>query len=479
MSRSKQSLSSYHLTTLNLGDLVPINVLPVLPGDTIGHVTNLLLRVSPLAAPVMHQVDVRIHHFYVANRTIWNDNDGTDWEEFITGGEDGMNTDTVPIITTDGVAGGLLDHMGVPPVAAVEVNALPVRAVNFIWNEFYRDQDLQIKRLEDDLTLPKCAWEKDYFTTARPWSQKGPAVSIPVGSSAPITSDAIAGVDMGIISTNQSGTLKLMPAASTNVTMGSGTAGATNAMYADLSNAEGADPIDVRTAWGLQRFMENAAKYGSRYPEKMRQLGSHYKGLMDRPIYLGGGNQAINFSEVIQTAQDASDRAFGVGDLYGHGIAATRSNKYAKRIDEHGYVISLLSVRPRTLYQDGVHREWLKLDREDFHDPYLEFVGAQTIQNHELKFGDALGKDTFGYTDRYDEYRQGHNIVTSEMRDVLDYWHLGRQFATLPVLNDSFVTCTPSKRIFNEQTQDSLWVMAHHKIAAHRNISKRASTRTF
>ncbi|AXL14888.1 major capsid protein [Microviridae sp.] len=462
MRRSKQSLSGYNLLTCDMGQVVPVCLRPVLPGDLISHQTNMFMRVTPMAAPVMHQVDARIHHFYVANRTIWDD-----WEDFITGGEDGMNADVVPTYTTTGNSKDLWDYFGVPPVASIGLNALPIIAFNRIWNEFYRDQDLQIARADDDVTIPKCAWGRDYLNTARPWSSKGPQVSIPVGDKAYVKTDWQASQN-NTMSSDTGGNHY-----STDVS----TQAAQFRLYADLQTAEGADPIDVRTAWGMQRFMEEAARFGSRYPEKMRRLGSQYQGLLERPEFLGGGSQAINFSEVLQTANDTNDRPFGVGDLYGHGIAATRTNRYKRRIDEHGYVISLLSVRPTSLYQDGVEREWLRSDREDFHDPFLEDVGMMPVYNGEVDLGHAAGhKEIFGYQDRYDDYRQGRNQVTAEFRDVLDYWHLGRQL-TDPMLNGSFVECTPSKRIFNEQTMDSLWIMCHNKINAFRNIGKRARTR--
>jgi hypothetical protein len=431
----------------------------------------MFMRVTPMAAPVMHEVQARIHHFYVANRTIW---DG--WEDFITGGEDGMNADVIPTYVTTGTPHDLWDYLGVPPVNGISLNALPIIAFNRIWNEFYRDQDLQTERADNDVTIPQCAWGRDYLNTARPWSQKGPAVSIPLGDSAPIASTAIGGdgqIQYVLDGNGQAKRLQEQGAAA--VVLGSSSGN--TPLYADLSQATGGDPIDVRTAWGMQRFMEEAARYGSRYPEKMRRLGSLYQGLLERPEFLGGGQQSVNFSEVLQTANDTTDRAFGVGDLYGHGIAATRSNRYKRRIDEHGYVISLLSVRPVSLYQDGVEREWLRSDREDFHDPFLENVGMMPIYNGEVDLGHSSGhKEVFGYQDRYDDYRQGRNKVTGEFRGTLDYWHLGRQL-TDPTLNASFVECNPSKRIYNEQASHSLWVMCHNKINVIRNISKRARTR--
>ena len=450
----------YKLTTCNLSQLIPIGLYPVLPNDVVMQSSNVFARVTPLAAPVMHQVDVRIHHYYCANRVLW---DG--WEDFWTGGEDGMNTATIPTTNTTGVSKDLLDHLGIPPNAGagIAISQLPIIMYNRIVNENYLDQDLQTERADLDTTIAQICWEKDYASTARPWTQKGPAISIPLGDQAPITNSDTASTDYTDVSTD----------ASNNVFAGVGAQqNPSRQLFADLANADGANPIDVRRAWGIQRFMENAARYGSRYPEKLRQLGSNYQGLLERPEFLGGGSQAIDFSEVLQTANDASDRDFGIGDMYGHGMASMRTNKFARRIDESGYVMSLLSVRPKTIYQDGVDREWLKLDREEFHDPFLEEIGMQPLYNGELDLDHSAGpREVFGYTDRYEEYRKMNSCVTGEFRDTLNYWHLARSL-TDPVLNGSFVESNPSKRIFQEQTSDSLWIMCQHRISMMRNLSK-------
>lgn len=463
-----------------MGQLLPIGCVPVLPGDMIGHHTNALVRVTPMAAPVMHQVDVRIHHFYVANRTLW---DG--WEQFITGGDDGMNTDQVPTIDAGlSAPGNLLDYLGIPPGSTGNINALPLYAANACYNEFYRDQDICPTVLNTDTKVKKIAWGKDYFTTARPWTHKGPAVTIPIGDKAEIHTDNSTTDNISIYSTTQQAWRDINSGATANDRLHlNGSAGSvTRKMYADLTSAAGADPIDVRKAWGLQRFMENAARFGNRYPEKMRQLGSTYRGLMDRPLYLGGGSQAISFSEVLQTAPEAAaQRAFGVGDLYGHGIAPMRTNKYAHKCQEHGYIMSFLSARPKSIYQAGIEREFLKRDREDFHDPYLEFVGQQEVWNGELDGSHTTPYGTFGYSDRYEEYRGHPSNVCGEFRDTLDYWHMGRKYdlQSPPVLNQDFIECTPTKRIYNEQTQHPLWIMVSHRIAAHRNIARTSTPRLF
>ena len=465
--RNKFRFNPYRLATMEMGQLYPIGLLPVIPNDVVGMNTSVFMRVTPLAAPVMHRCDVRVHHYYASNRILW---DG--WEDFFTGGEDGMNQDTIPQIPTTGVSGDLLDHLGIPPGAGpgININSLPIIMYNRIVNENYRDQDLQDPRDDLDTTIARICWEKDYRSTAREWSQKGPAISIPLGDRAPIKSDGVGGNAPSILDAND--VPRNLTADTADALLDATPAGTLFDTFADLSQADGADPIDVRRAWGIQRFMENAARFGSRYPEKLRQLGSHYKGLLERPEFLGGSSTALNFSEVLQTANDDAATE-GVGDLYGHGIASMRGNKFARRMDESGYVMTLLSVRPKTLYANGVDREWLKLDREEFHDPFLEDIGMQPVYNGELDLDHTAGtRGVFGYSDRYQEYRDGpQSSVTSEFRDIFNYWHLGRELED-PTLDASFVECNPSKRIFQEQTQNPLWCMAQHHIAVHRNLTK-------
>ncbi len=478
-----------------MGQLVPISTVEVLPGDTIQHNTNALVRVSPLAAPVMHPVSARIHHFFVPNRIIW---DG--WENFITGGPDGMDAQTVPqyTMTTEGngsdPTGELPDYMGVPIVNGMEINELPIRAFNLIYNEFYRDQDLAVERVQDDTSIPQIAWGKDYFTTCRPWTQKGPDITVPLGDKAPITGIGVQSGASYAASTPQvresNGVARTyaadqlvttdVPSAGENVFIEENPdfAGFPN-IFADLANATGADINDVRKAFAIQRYQEARARYGSRYTEYLRYLGVNPKDArLQRPEFLGGGTTQLNFSEIMQTS-NGTDPRFGVGDLYGHGIGAMRSNRYRRHIEEHGFIISLLSVRPRSIYNQSVHRQWLRLDKEDFYQKELAQIGQQEVLNSELFASTEAngGRDTFGYQDRYMEYRSVPSGVSAEFRDVLNYWHMARDFASQPVLNQSFTDCVPTKRIHNEQTADALWITTQHKMVARRIVPRNASPR--
>ncbi len=484
--RNKFSLSNFNLFTGEMGKLIPIQVLELLPGDTIQCQTRALLRVTPLAAPVMHKVDVRIHHWFVPNRITADDN-GKRWEDFITGGPNGTDTSTVPTIATDGVESNLMDYMGLPPNApGVDVSQYPIMAYNFIFNEFYRDQDTVAERDPLDLTVANIAWEKDYFTTCRPFSQRGPSLSLPVGDSAPLYSEADFSGAPGqanelSIHNQQGGPLHLMGTADPHLIGSDTTTGTGAELFADLSNATGIDAIEFREFFALQRFAEARARYGARYTEYLRYIGSNYKGTLDRPEYLGGGTKSIDFSEIMQTAPDVTGpeerHEFGVGDLYGHGISAMKSNRFRRTIDEHGYMISVLSVRPKAVYSNGIERHWLKQDREDFFQKELEAIGQMEVLDNELFANSENMLSVFGFQDRYQEYRYARPHICAEFRNILDYWHMARVFETQPVLNQDFTDCVPTKRIYNEQTTHPLWVMANNQVQARRVVGSNVQPR--
>jgi len=458
--------------------MYPISCVEALPGDTMEQQSNVLLRVSPLAAPVMHPVTARVHHFFCPNRILW---DG--WEDFITGGPDGLNADNPPQIMTTGIKGDLLDYLGLPPVAGISVNALPLMAINLIFNQWYRDQDLVAERDLLDTTIPNIAWAKDYFTSARPWTQKGPDITVPLGQRAPVTGLGKQDQETGGLDVYQAAALidGSSPGGSKSLYVEEDPANpGYPGIFADLSQAIGGNVNDVRKAFAMQRYEEARARYGSRYTEYLRYLGVNPKDArLQRSEMLGGGQAQINFSEVLQTAPepDPATRDFGVSDMYGHGIAALRSNKYRRFIEEHGFIISVLSVRPKAIYTNGIHRSFLRMDKEDYFQKELQFIGQQEVMNNEVYADPANGTDTFGYQDRYSEYREQPSRVSNEFRDVLNYWHLGREFTAPPVLNQSFTDCNPSKRIFNEQTMNGLWVMVQNKIMARRLVNAYSNPR--
>ena len=513
--RSKFSLSHYRLFSGRMGYMMPIGITECLPGDTFQQATSVFLRCSPLVTPVMHPVHVTVHHFFIPTRLTWNK-----WEDFITGGPDGMDVSIMPTIKAPAeggfAIGSLADYLGIPTgIPSLEVCALPFRAYALLYNECYRDQDLEeelpisLESGEDTTTsieLQRCDWARDYFTTARPWPQKGPAVSVPVNSS--IQGLRVEGDGQPVFSVDQPGGtkqwMKLM--LKQNYTEGdggklpnfaaggaplhvgaypdSGEAFKTNLSWqnpalkvvGDSSSGElgSIDINQLREAFALQRFEEHRALYGSRYVEYLRYLGvKSSDARLQRPEYLGGSRQTIQFSEVLQTAPGGDDP---VGALKGHGIGAMRTNRYRRFFEEHGYVITIMMVRPISVYMQGLSRMWNRRVKEDYFQRELQHIGQQEVLTKELYAGNSEGPtadDTvFGYQNRYDEYRWHESYVSGEFRTILNSWHMARDFANEPTLNADFINAVPTTRIFAAQENDTLYCMANHSIQARRLMSK-------
>lgn len=492
MKRAKHSLSNYKLLSCDLGELVPIGITEVLAGDSIQQSTNALIRAAPLLSPVMHPVNVSISHWFVPHRLIWED-----WEKFITGGPDGMDASVFPTIamppSTGAAVGSLADYLGVPTgVANLPVSALPFRAYAMIFNEWFRDQDL-VTPLTIDITsgadtttntaLQNGAWEKDYFTSSRPWEQKGPSITVPLGTTAPVK-----GINIESGNTAATGKTGFGVLASDDVTSGQPVWDAGNADYliraqsaaavsntnrpqifADLTGASAVTVNVLREALALQRYEEARARYGSRYTEYLQYLGVRSSDArLQRPEYLGGGRQTIQFSEVLQTSEGTDP----VGTLRGHGISSMRSNRYRRFFEEHGYVITLLTARPKTIYASGLPRHWNRRTKEDFWQKELEHIGQQEVLNKEVYAAHASPDGVFGYQDRYDEYRRTFSTIAGEFRSTLNFWHFARIFGSSPALNADFVKCVPTEQPFAVPSEDVLYIMAKHSIQARRLVCR-------
>lgn len=489
MKRSPHNLSHTKLLSCSMGECVPIACVDVLPGDTVQHATSLLLRAAPLLAPVMHPVHARVHHFFVPFRLLWDNGKDDSWEAFITGGHDGLDASVFPTITFNNISqGSLADYFGVTPGVASDraISAMPFRGYSMIWNEYFRDQNLQTELTIDttggtdtttNTTLQNVCWEKDYFTSARPWTQLGAEVSLPLGTEAPVQADgnfklqnAAGTVNRNLRFTN----------ATTDVTWDSDPGVTDGTKYesglkTNLSAATAATINELREAWAIQRYEEARARYGARYTEYLRYLGVRPSDArLQRPEYLGGGKATIQFSEVLQQGVTTSGTPnTGVGSLLGHGIGAVRSNRYRRFFEEHGMVISLLSVLPKTMYVNGTPRSLIKTTKEDYWQKELQHIGQQEVYNREVYAAHTTPAGVFGYQDRYDEYRRCESSVHADFRDTtLNYWHLGRAFSSDPSLNSSFVGANPSTRIFQSASADTLYVMAYHSMQARRMVAK-------
>lgn len=471
-----------------MGFLIPITFYEALPGDILRHSTTALIRMTPLVTPVMHRVFVRIHHFFVPNRLIW-----TDWEDFITGGPDGNNESVPPNFSSTSFSNGSLnDYLGIPPGSygtPVKVSSLPHRAYTLIYNEFYRDQDLSSEIAFPKTSgtdsfylsyqLRKASWPKDYFTTCRPWEQKGDEVVIPVGGTAPVRGigSTIGGFSTSATVRETNGaTSKSYNPASSNIYLQQdpNNAGYPN-VRAYLSEATGIPINNLRLALALQRDMESKAQFGSRYSEVLaHEFGiRNLDARLQRPEYLGGGKSVIQFSEVLST--DGAN----TGDMYGHGISAMRTNSFRRFIPEHGIVMSIMSVLPEPLYTVGLNRSFLRETKEDYFDKTLQFIGEQEVYNKEIQVNHSDREGIFGYQKRYDEYRYIPSSIAADMRSTLNTWHYGREFTGDVALNSTFTDCTPTKRTQADTTAKSMIITAHHNLIAKRQIAKNPMPRTF
>ncbi|UDN67855.1 major capsid protein [robinz microvirus RP_152] len=482
MKRSKMSLSYTHLTSCDMGELIPINVLEVLPGDSIRMNTSALVRAAPMLAPPMHPTDVCIHHWFVPHRLVWSA-----WENFITGGPDGLDASVFPTMNAAAVTQGTLrNYLGLPidagPVPAW--SALPFRSYGLIFNEWYRDQDLQTPLVVStasgvDTTtsqaLQNVNWEKDYFTVSRPWEQKGAAVSIPLSGTGAVTFHQPGATPLDVTLQRAAGGAN----AAIQVVQ-TQTGGATpNPITADVAlSSAGVTVNALRQSLAIQRYQEAAAMYGSRYVEYLARLGVRSSdGRLSRPEYLGGGRQTLQFSEVLQTAADGANP---VSTLRGHGISALRSNSFTRFIEEHGLIITLMYCKPKTIYTSGMAKIWNRRTKFDYWQRELENIGQQPILNKEVRARHASPDATFGYVDRYEEYRRSWSRVSGEFAtSTLDFWHFARAFASDPALNSTFVTSVPTDRPFAVPASDVLYINARHSIKARRLVSAKATPRTF
>lgn len=478
--RFKHNLSNKHSATCKLGELIPVNLTEVLPGDTFMGASTVLVRLMPMLAPMLTKLQASIVHYYIPSRLLWDD-----WEDFITGGETGNEAPTFPTINLGSVAkGSLADYFGIPlGVANTTVNALPFRAYAKIWNEYFMDKDINTDLVistaagvdsTTSVVLKRVNWAKDHFTSAKPWEQRGTAVSLPLGTSAPI--DGLIYPTVGTFTNTADGYDQRTGAAyTTNDLSANGLYGHTgfNNVTADLSSATGASVKELRETFALQKFMERQAMYGGKYSEFLAQMGLvSLDARLQKPEYLAGGSNPIQVSEIIQQGPNF-DANSGVGAMKGHGIGGIKSNRYKRFFPEHGYVMSLLYIRPESHYIDGLARLWSRAARTDFYDRDLASIGMQSVLNKEVYLGHSSPDGVHGYNWRYYDYMSKPNVISGDFRDtVANFWHLARDFSGDTALNQSFVECDPGARVFAEQTEDHAITLTRNSIIARRIVIK-------
>lgn len=465
----------------NMGQLVPTLCQEVVPGDRFTIGCDSMVRFAPLVAPIMHRVDVYMHYFFVPFRILWEN-----WENFITNTEVAGNVPAAPYITLNASNWDALDDFfGIPqPIGPGNINlsAMFHAAYQCIYNEYYRDQNL-VPEVDYTLTdganlgshlrtLRQRAWEHDYFTSALPFEQKGSAVELPLS----------AFPDVNVFSTSTTGggfqTITSAPSNQTVAEQPSATFPTlVNSLYADTSSINPATATinDLRRAFRLQEWLEKNARGGTRYSENIL---AHFgvrspDARLQRPEYITGTKSPIVISEVLNTGGD--EATLPQGNMAGHGVGVTMGQYGSYRATEHGCIIGIMSTMPKTAYQQGVPKQFLKItDFTDHFWPSFAHLGEQEIKQIELYADPATADATFGYTPRYAEYKFNPNRVAGEFRTTLDYWHLGRIFNTAPGLNQTFIECNPSHRVFavTDPTQDKLYCQVLHKIRAERPMPK-------
>ena len=465
--RSVLPRSFEYKTTFDAGYLIPFYCKEVLPADTVKLSLSSLLRLTTPKVPFMDGLYVSFQFFFVPNRLVWDH-----WVNMM--GERRNPDDSIDFLTptidiTNAQNGTLTDYFGLPTNVSgtYKVSALPFRAYNLIFNEWYRDQNLQDSLpvptgdgpdKMSDYKLMRRAKYHDYFTSALPAPQKGPASSISLTGNAPIISEGpvlfngvhVTSAPAGSLtaSGNSVNAVNFRPNAESGLDTRVLELASTSNMYANLENVGDFTINDLRQAWQIQKLLETDMRSGTRYTEVLR---AHFSVLspdarLQRPEYLGGFTRPIAVSPVVQTS--STDTTSPQGNLAALSATFASGRGFTKSFVEHGWIIGLMSVRSDISYQQGVHRQWTRQGRYDYYWPVFAHLGEQPVLNKEIFVqGTAEDDEPFGYQERYAEYRYDQNMITGKLRSTdpqsLDMWHLSQEFENLPTLSEQFIQENP------------------------------------
>lgn len=495
--RSSFDLSHGLKTTFNASELIPILSLEVLPGDTINLRASLFGRMATPIKPILDNLYLETFFFFTPWRQVW--------PNFIKMmGEQESPGDSIDFAIPR-IAGSqpiselsLGDYFGIPIGTiydSVDVSVLPFRCYNKIWNFWFRDENLMAPVLEqtDDQVVSQTEYtiksrrkRRDYITAGLPFPQKGPDVTVSLGQSAPLAYDDIGGQgQLGVIRNDIAGAtsdLENMATDTASQLMIGAAAPTSFPLYADLASAAGISINDLRESIQIQRLLERDARGGTRYPEILR---AHFQvsdpGLLvhQRPLFLGGGKTAINITPVQQTVPKLDTQTIQTpqGNLAAYGTVSDTGHGFTSSFTEHGHILGLVNIRADLTYQQGLERYWSRQTRFDFYWPALSHLGEQQVRNSEVFISNdpLIDGETFAYMPRYDEYRFKQSQITGLFRSdataSLDVWHLAQDFATLPGLNEAFITdAVPMARVEAVPSEPDFLLDVYFKIKAARPL---------
>lgn len=478
--RSKFYIPSDHKLTFNAGELIPIYISEVLPGDTCEMKVSNIIRMATPIFPVMDNAFADVYFFYERDINLWEH-----WAEFngenkLTAWEQPVKYQIPQITSPSGgwAEGTIADYLGLPTkVSNLSVNHLPFRMYCKIWSDWFRDENLKdnvywstgdatvvgsntgsyITESEKGALPLKVAKIHDYFTSALPAPQKGPSVGIPIGTDAPIITKSstidVTGKPAMIWGTNLNGNTvtnaNLAVDASGNTggvqptSLSSGTMTPKN-LWADLSQATLASINALRSAYAVQRFYEAQSRYGSRYTETLRGIWSvtPLDASLHRSEYLGGYRTPINITQVLQTS--STDATSPQGNVAAYSYTPDSQDVFTKSFEQHGYLMGVMCVRTEQTYQQGIERFWNRKSFFDFYVPQLANIGEQAILNKEIyATGTATDDQAFGYQEAWADYRYKPNRVSGQFRSnaatPLDAWHYAQNYNSLPTLSSAWI----------------------------------------
>ncbi|QXP08449.1 MAG: major capsid protein [Arizlama microvirus] len=466
-------------TTFNAGYLIPFLWDEVQPGDTFKVSATAFIRFATLLFPLMDNCRFYTHYFFVPTRLIWN-NSRKFFGEQANPGDSIAYTVPKMVAPVGGYAeGSIYDYLGLPTkVAGFSHISLPLRSFNIIYNEWFRDQNLQnsVTELKDDANDPVATYNllrsckiRDYFTSGLPSAQKGNPVSISLTGNAPVIGDGTQmkiypnGAPLDIRGVTGSTNTMLF----TGATMVPGTAiNFSGGAIADLSNVTAANINQLRTAFQIQRFLERDMRNGTRYAELVNShFGVHFPDLHYRPLYLGGSNDPLNISVVAQTSGTGqTGQTTPLANLAGYGTAVLHDHGFTQSFTEHGIVMGIIVARADINYQNGLNRKWSRSIRYDYPWPVFAHLGEQAVLNKEIYTqGTAADDQVFCYQERYAENRYFPNLVTSLFRSnatgTLDSWHLAQDFSSLPTLGATFIVDNPPTTRVKATASDPDFIM--------------------